>query len=94
MKSILLDDIIKEYPKENYIPFLIKIDLEGAEKELFNKNIEWFRLFPIIMIEIHDWLEPSKNVSSGFLKEINLLNNKDLLINNENLIVINYNALK
>ena len=94
MKSILLDDIIKEYPKENYIPFLIKIDLEGAEKELFNKNIEWFRLFPIIMIEIHDWLEPSKNVSSGFLKEINLLNNKDLLINNENLIVINYDALK
>jgi hypothetical protein len=46
------------------------------------------------MIEIHDWLEPSKNISSGFLKEINLLNNKDLLINNENLILINYDILK
>ena len=94
VKSILLNDIIKKFSKENYIPFLIKIDLEGAEKDLFKKNIEWFRLFPVIMIEIHDWLEPSKNISSGFLKELNLLNNKDLLINNENLIVINYDTLK
>ena len=39
---------------------LIKIDIEGGESELFEKNIEWIEKFPLIIIELHDWMLPLK----------------------------------
>lgn len=52
------------------IPFIIKIDIEGFESDLFSENIEWIDRFPIIMIELHDWMLPKSNNSRSFLKAI------------------------
>jgi len=52
------------------IPFLIKIDIEGFESELFAKNTDWIDLFPILLIELHDWMLPNSNVTKNFLNEI------------------------
>ena len=51
-------------------PFLIKIDIEGFESDLFRQNTEWIDLFPVLLIELHDWMIPDSRVTRNFLTEI------------------------
>jgi hypothetical protein len=43
------------------------IDIEGAEKELFSRNVAWINLFPLLMIELHDWMLCGEAASQTFL---------------------------
>ena len=49
-------------------PFLIKIDIEGFEEDLFAADLEWIDRFPILLIELHDWMLPGKRVTANFVK--------------------------
>ena len=49
------------------IPFLIKIDIEGFEETLFASNTDWIDCFPILLIELHDWMLPRRRVARHFL---------------------------
>jgi hypothetical protein len=51
-------------------PFLVKIDIEGFEDDLFETNTGWIDSFDFIVIELHDWLLLDKITSNNFLKEI------------------------
>jgi FkbM family methyltransferase len=51
-------------------PFICKIDIEGAETDLFSKNTQWVSLFPIIIIEPHDWLFCRQATARNFLRAI------------------------
>jgi hypothetical protein len=37
---------------------------------LFSKNTDWVALFPVIIIELHDWLMPGEGRSNNFLRTI------------------------
>ncbi len=53
IKSITIDQIIKTH--EITCIDILKIDIEGAEKELFSGNYElWLPITKVIMIELHD----------------------------------------
>lgn len=45
---------------------LLKLDVEGAERELFRKNHDWLSHTRWIAMELHDWIQPdtSKTVFS------------------------------
>ena len=64
---ITISDIEKLYPEA--IPFIVKIDIEGFEDELFSKNTEWMKEFYLITLEIHDWMLPGKAISKNFFRE-------------------------
>jgi FkbM family methyltransferase len=49
-------------------PFIVKIDIEGAEAELFSANTEWVDQTPLIIIELHDWLLTRQGISANFLR--------------------------
>ncbi len=88
-QTITINQILKLEKK--FQPFLIKIDIEGFEQELFSKKIEWMDKFEIIIIEIHDWMLPTKSISSNFIRSLAKTLNKskrDLIIRGENLISI------
>jgi FkbM family methyltransferase len=92
-RSVTINEIINLYKETDYNFFLIKIDIEGNEKDLFSKNTEWVNKFKIIIIELHDWMIPENQISSSFLRCISKLNEqsncrRDLLIFGENLISI------
>jgi hypothetical protein len=70
-----------------YQPFLVKIDIEGAEQDLFSCNVEWIEKFPILIIELHDWLLPSQGTSRNFLKAIAPLD-RDFVFFGENIFSI------
>ncbi len=74
-------------------PFLCKIDIEGSEAEVFNDPIEsgWLNEFPLVVIELHDWMMPGKAVSRNFLRAISTYH-FDVVQRGENLWCFN-NAL-
>ena len=81
-----VNDILKNYPENKFVPFIIKIDVEGSEQDIFSKNTEWIDKFKIIIIEPHDWLlttMPIKNFLINISKK-----NRDFLILNENILSI------
>jgi FkbM family methyltransferase len=78
-----LTRLIDEKIKLNYVPFLIKIDIEGGEENLFETNTDWVDLFPLLIIELHDWLLPSKNTSLNFIRRIGQ-SKRDFVYNSEN----------
>jgi FkbM family methyltransferase len=49
-------------------PFIVKIDIEGGEKELFQQHTEWIEKTPLIIIELHDWLLPRQGAALPFLR--------------------------
>jgi FkbM family methyltransferase len=49
-------------------PFIVKIDIEGGESELFSAGTEWVAATPLIIIELHDWLLPGQASSRPFLQ--------------------------
>lgn len=52
MKAESINSLIKKYSIEEID--ILKIDIEGAEKELFSENIEWLSKVKILIIELHD----------------------------------------
>ena len=87
VESVTVNELLEKYNFQKYEPFLIKIDIEGGEKNLFEKNLEWINKFKIIIIEPHDWMYPQKNLFQNFLKSISILK-RDFVILNENIISI------
>ena len=63
IKAISIEEIMKRYDLKQID--ILKIDIEGSEKEMFEKNYEkWLPLTKTIVIELHDWMRPgcSKSV--------------------------------
>ncbi|MCM8738666.1 FkbM family methyltransferase [Azospirillum sp. A1-3] len=86
VRSLSVNSII-EQTKGSCRPFIAKIDIEGGEKDVFSANTEWVNDFPLIIIELHDWLFPSKGTSSTFLKCISSLD-RDFVFIGENVFSI------
>ena len=62
------DDLVSEFSGKGFLPFIAKIDIEGGEAELFSQNVGWVDAFPLLIIELHDWLLPGAGSSLPFLK--------------------------
>ena len=60
--------ILSHWPEPEFIPFIVKCDIEGSEDRLFASNTNWVKKFPLLIIELHDWLFPGMGYSKNFLK--------------------------
>lgn len=49
-------------------PFILKVDIEGAECEVFKNASDWLEDWPVIMVELHDWMLPGSASSASVLK--------------------------
>jgi FkbM family methyltransferase len=70
-----------------HVPYIAKIDIEGAEADLFSRNLDWVAQTPMIIIELHDWLLPRQGSSRHFLRCI-AEQDRDLMVLGENLVSI------
>ena len=71
VQGVTVPEILARYPSSSgYLPFIVKIDIEGFESDLFAENTDWVNNFPILIIEMHDWLFPGQRTSANFLKTI------------------------
>lgn len=67
IRAISMASLLRE---QSGVPFICKIDIEGAERDLFSGDTSWIDLFPLILIELHDWMLPGEAVSQPFLQAI------------------------
>jgi len=67
--------------------FIVKIDIEGSELELFSENTNWIDQSDLLYVELHDWMLPGEQSSKTFLSKISSLN-RDFLLSGENVVSI------
>ena len=65
-------------------PLIVKVDIEGFEKELFADNAGWIDCFPLMIVELHDWMLPGEANSANFLRALTKAAPRDLLWRREN----------
>jgi FkbM family methyltransferase len=69
--AVTIDEILDEFSgARGYEPFIAKIDIEGAETDLFSAATAWIERFPVLIIELHDWLLCGQASSQNFLRAI------------------------
>jgi len=83
--GITVNEIVSD--NSDCIPFFVKIDIEGFEKELFSHNTSWVDLFKVIVVETHDWMLPGKAVSANLLAALGG-KERDLIFQGENLFSV------
>lgn len=71
-------------------PFILKVDIEGAEGLVFDSAGSWIDYWPVLMIELHDWMLPCKATSSSVLRAI-AANQRDVIIQGSTLISLSKN---
>ncbi len=52
------------------VPFIVKIDIEGFERDLFSSNLGWMDACYMIAIEPHDWMLPGELSSRSFQQAV------------------------
>jgi FkbM family methyltransferase len=68
VSCVTIGGLYEKFVGEEYFPFLVKIDIEGGEKDVFEKNTEWIARTPIVIVELHDWMLPRAGTSLPFLR--------------------------
>jgi FkbM family methyltransferase len=65
---VSVGSLLASKPNTAYAPFLLKVDIEGAEKDLFDGDNDAINRFPLIIVEPHDWLMPGQHTSQEFFR--------------------------
>ncbi len=85
--------IVEAHKAKGRAPFIFKIDIEGGESDLFRDDVSWMREFPVIIIELHDWLYPGTSNSRTFREAVARLD-IDLTHRGENIFIFNEAACR
>ena len=93
VELVTVDQLLDTLDREKAAPFICKIDIEGGEANLFRCNYAWLERFPLVIIELHDWLLPGEGNSRNFLKAA-LEFDFDFVYRGENLFCFNNALLK
>jgi FkbM family methyltransferase len=64
VRAYTLDELFAMVPGAT--PFVVKIDIEGFEQELFAKHPKMLMQCPIVILELHDWFRTGS--SQNFLR--------------------------
>jgi FkbM family methyltransferase len=65
---VVLRDWLADRLTGGVAPFILKIDIEGGEADLFDHAAGLLHRFPVVILEPHDWLLPGDAVSRGFFR--------------------------
>ncbi len=65
---VVLGELLADRLAGDLAPFILKIDIEGGEADLFDHADDLLQRFPVVILEPHDWLLPGSAVSRGFFR--------------------------
>lgn len=63
-------------------PWIVKLDIEGAQEELFSANLDWIGTADLILLELDDWAFPWGGTSNAFFRAL-AAHNFDYLVDGE-----------
>lgn len=80
---------ILENRRHDHELFIVKIDIEGFEEDLFSSDTDWAEQAFVIMIEPHDWKFPDRDTSRHLQETMGRLP-FHLLLSGENLVYVRH----
>lgn len=83
---LTIDDIVASMPKATL--FIVKVDIEGFEEDLFSENLSWLDETCAVFIEPHDWMKPDGRSSRSFQQAFGQ-RSFGIFIRGENIIYVN-----
>jgi FkbM family methyltransferase len=86
LQIVTMNELLAQH--QNTAPFIVKIDIEGFEKDLFAANTEWIDQFESIMVELHDWMLPGQQSSATVQREMGRRTDFEIFLKGENLIYV------
>lgn len=87
-----LQQVVSIATSEQSAPFILKMDIEGSEANIFDGSDNPARLFPIIIIEPHDRMLPGERTSQSFFR-FHLESGRDFLSRGENIFSLDFSIL-
>lgn len=86
MPSVTVPELLDG--NDDLVPFIMKIDIEGAETKLFRSNTDWIDNFPLVVFEPHDglyhWLGPWQGSAHSFFSTLSR-RKREYLMHGENI---------
>lgn len=76
------------------VPFILKVDIEGAEGDLFSMHGEALARFPLVIVELHDWMMPGAGTSDAFLRWHVSQGGRDFVHHGENIFSLSRDLLR
>lgn len=83
--TITISEIIENEVSDDNL-LILKIDIEGGEKQLFSENIDWISATPLLIIETHDSLQPGARTSLPLFKAL-VDHDYEICFNGENAFI-------
>lgn len=93
VRIVSLAGLIERNASDTMVPFILKIDVEGAEKELFDHSLPTIASFPLIIFEPHDFYMPGARTASPFFK-FHAASGRDFLFHYENVFSMDMTAMR
>lgn len=85
VETITMNEIFRRFNLDKID--ILKIDIEGSERFVFEHDVDWLRKVKVLIIELHDFLD--ENSSGNFFKAIGEIGDFSSSIQGENLVFIN-----
>jgi FkbM family methyltransferase len=85
--TVTVAQVFQENGEPLFHPFLVKIDIEGGERDLFEGDTSWVERTAIVVVELHDWLLPRQRTAIPFLRCVSALD-RDFVQIGENVFSI------
>lgn len=84
LRGYTVDEILAMDPQNRAV--LVKVDIEGAEADLFREPADWFESTFMVVIELHDWLMPGQGTSRNFFRRLGETS-FEVVLSGENLLL-------
>ena len=88
--TVIIPNLVLQ--EANATLFIVKIDIEGFEVELFRSNIEWVSQTPLVVYEPHDWLFPWRGTAHAMLSVLSE-QRRDYLQRGENTFAFSHSLI-
>lgn len=89
---VTMASLLASKPEDRFVPFILKIDVEGGEESLFSGDCSDINRFPLIIMEPHDWLLPGQGSSLPFFR-FHSASGREFCIKDENIASINFKEI-
>lgn len=66
--TFTVPDLVAQVP--GGVPWIVKLDIEGAQAELFSQNYDWVGETDLIILELDDWAFPWSGSSVNFFRAL------------------------
>jgi FkbM family methyltransferase len=66
--TVTLEGILARHPDAGRV--IVKVDVEGAETELFSTNTGWLERVDLLIVELHDWMLPWRQTARPVLARL------------------------